>query len=210
MRNDLSEIVLVVDRSGSMDSCRTDAEGGINNFIEEQKKVAGEANLTLGHFDTDYEFVHNGVRIGEVGHYTLVPRGWTALLDAVGRAIVEVGSRLEKMDEKDRPGCVVFVIVTDGHENSSKEFTRDQVRQKITEQRDKYNWQFIFLGADESAFDEGKAMGISMAAVAQYDTQKSSKAYVATSRGVSKMRCCVADGQAASFAYSDEDRKNIV
>ena len=99
MRPDLTDITLVVDRSGSMESIWNDAEGGVNAFIEEQSKQPGEALLTLVQFDTDYEFVHNGVPIQDVPKYELQPRGMTALLDAVGRAINETGERMAKMAE---------------------------------------------------------------------------------------------------------------
>ena len=122
MRTDLTDITMVIDRSGSMQSIRSDAEGGINSFIEQQKQEPGEANVTLVQFDADYEFVHSGVPIRQVPAFKLVPRGSTALLDAVGRAINETGARLAAMDEVQRPGLVVFVIVTDGEENSSREF----------------------------------------------------------------------------------------
>lgn len=131
MRSDLTDITLVVDRSGSMQEMRSDAEGGVNAFIADQAKEPGEALLTLVQFDTEYEFLHSGVPIGQVPKYTLVPRGSTALLDAVGRAINETGERLSKMDEKDRPGLVIFVVMTDGHENASKEFSKPQIKKMI-------------------------------------------------------------------------------
>ena len=97
-----------------MASCQSDAQGGINTFVKEQAEQAGEAVLTLVQFDTQYEFVHKAVPIKDVPKYELHPRGATALLDAVGKAVNEAGERLTKTDEKDRPGLVVFVIVTDG------------------------------------------------------------------------------------------------
>src|SRR5262245_51606472 len=114
MRNDLTELVMVIDRSGSMSAIKDDAEGGINQFIDDQKKLPGACSLTLVQFDTVYDFVHKGVPIHTVGKYDLVPRGSTALLDAVGRAIFETGERLKGIAEPARPGLVVFVIVTDG------------------------------------------------------------------------------------------------
>lgn len=124
MRNDMCDVTLVVDRSGSMVSIWKEAEGGINAFIDEQKKNAGECVFTLVHFDSEYEFVHKGVPIGQVGSYALQPRGMTALLDAVGRAINEAGERLSAMPEAERPLLVAFVIVTDGQENASHEFSK--------------------------------------------------------------------------------------
>ena len=127
MRNDLTDITLVVDRSGSMHSIREDAQGGINAFVQQQAALPGEALITLVQFDTKYEFLIQGQSAGECGDYELVPRGGTALLDAVGRAINETGDRLSRQAEVDRPGLVVIVVMTDGHENSSQEFTKAQI-----------------------------------------------------------------------------------
>ena len=162
MRNDLTDVTVVLDRSGSMQSCRDDAEGGLNTFIEEQKKQPGETLFTLVQFDTEYEFVHKGKPIRDVGPCELVPRGMTALLDAVGRAIAETGERLAAMPEPDRPGLVVFVIVTDGQENSSKEYTKPQIKEMIERQQNDYKWQFTFLGANQDAFAEAHGIGIAM------------------------------------------------
>ena len=122
MRSDLTDITLVVDRSGSMEQVREDAEGGVNSFIAQQAKEPGEALLTLVQFDTEYEFLHKGVPISQVPKYELVPRGMTALLDAVGRAMNETGERLAKMDEADRPGLVVFVRIAAPGKSGAKNF----------------------------------------------------------------------------------------
>ena len=167
MRTDLTDITLVVDRSGSMEAIREDAQGGVNAFIREQAGQPGEALLTLVQFDTEYEFIHRGVPIGQAPEYKLVPRGATALLDAVGRAINETGERLAKMPEEDRPGLVVFVVMTDGLENSSKEFDKAQIKKMIQHQQDEFNWHFTFLGANQDAFAEAGAMGIDAAACGQ-------------------------------------------
>ena len=209
MRTDLTDIVLVVDRSGSMTACQKDAEGGVNTFIDEQKKVAGEANLTLVQFDTEYEFIHKGAPIKDVGRYSLVPRGMTALLDAVGKAINETGERLAGMAEDERPGAVVFVIVTDGEENSSKEFKLAQIKQMIEHQRSAYNWQFSFLGADENAFDDGASMGIARVATAQYDPAQPQNAYMSASCAVARTRCALAAGGPADLSYTDDERKSM-
>ena len=119
MRTDLTDITMVIDRSGSMQSIQSDAQGGINSFIQQQKQEPGETLLTLVQFNTDYEFVHSGVAVKHVPEFHLKPTGSTALLDAVGRTINEAGTRLAATDEFQRPGLVVFVIVTDGQENSS-------------------------------------------------------------------------------------------
>ncbi len=202
----LADITLVVDRSGSMSAIQEEAESGINAFIREQAEAQGKANLTLVQFDTKYEFIHRGAPINEVPHYTLEPRGATALLDAVGRAINEVGRRLAAMPEEARPGLVVFAIITDGHENSSREFTKPKIREMIAHQRDVYNWQFIFLGADDAAFDEAAAMGIDTAAAARYDLSRVGVSYRAMSRGVRRARDMVACRLPADVAFTEEDR----
>jgi uncharacterized protein YegL len=209
MRTDLTDITLVVDRSGSMQSIKADAEGGVNAFIENQAKEPGDALLTLVQFDTEYEFLHKGVPIRKVPAYKLVPRGMTALLDAVGRAINETGERLAKMKEEDRPGLVVFVIMTDGEENSSVEFTKPQIKQMIREQQEKYNWQFTFLGADQDAFAEAGEIGIGMAAAANFSKGKVFAAYQATGAKVGRMRKQASAGETVQNWFTDDEREQM-
>ena len=209
MRNDLTDITLVVDRSGSMSSIRSDAEGGVNEFIRQQAEEEGEALLTLVQFDTEYDFIHRGVSIGEVPHYTLQPRGATALLDAVGRAINETGSRLSKMKEEDRPGLVVLVVMTDGLENSSVEFTKAKIKKMIQHQQDKYNWQFTFLGANQDAFAEAGAMGMALGGAANYRTDKVAAAYQATGGKIARMRKARIRGETVDNNFTTEERKSM-
>jgi hypothetical protein len=192
-----------------MESCQSDAQGGINTFIEDQKKGEGDANFTLVEFDTEYDFVHKGTPIKDVGQYVLIPRGWTALLDAVGRAIVETGERLAAMDEADRPATVICVIVTDGEENSSKEFTNDQIKAKIEHQRNEYGWHFNFLGADDSAFAQASAMGIQHACAGVYNKSAPGAAHKLMSDKVTSARLCSARGQDVKMAYTDQDREKL-
>jgi Mg-chelatase subunit ChlD len=210
MRNDLSELVLVVDRSGSMGTCRTDAEGGINSFIKEQRGQPGEANLTLVQFDDKYEFVHKGTPIMEVGDYKLKPRGWTALLDAVGKAINETGERLAAMPESDRPGCVLVVIVTDGHENGSKEFTWQQVHDMVVHQQEVYNWKFTFIGADVGAFDVGQSLGLNAASILHNNPKKYQASYDAIGQTVSDARLRSAQGQSVNLCYNASQRQAVL
>jgi Mg-chelatase subunit ChlD len=209
MRSDLTDITLVVDRSGSMQDVQADAEGGVNAFIENQANQPGEALLTLVQFDTEYEFLHNGVPIQDVPEYHLVPRGMTALLDAVGRAINETGERLAKMNEQDRPGLVVFVIMTDGLENSSVEFEKPQIKQMIQEQQDKYNWHFTFLGANQDAFAEANKMGMASSYAANYSPGKEFAAYAATASKVGRMRKQKMAGEKVANLFTDEERERM-
>jgi uncharacterized protein YegL len=210
MRSDLTDITMVIDRSGSMQSIRTDAEGGINSFIEQQKQEPGEANVTLVQFDTDYEFVHSGVPIRQVPAFKLVPRGSTALLDAVGRAINETGARLAATNEAQRPGLVAFVIVTDGEENSSREFTRDQIRTMVEHQQSAYKWQFTFLAANQDAFAAGGSMGIAQDGIAAYSMGKVRGSWDAAAKKMSRMRKAAGEGAAVDNKFTDEERGEML
>ncbi len=206
MKPSITDITLVVDRSGSMEQRREDAEGGVNAFVRNQATEPGEANLTLVQFDTEYEFIHQGIPIREAPEYRLEPRGMTALLDAVGRAINETGIRLNALPEADRPGLVIFVITTDGLENSSKEFTKAQIKEMIEHQQNKYGWHFTFLGANQDAFAEAGAMGMRPGAAADYAMHKVGAAYEMTSRKISRMRSQHRSGQEVKDEFTDEER----
>jgi len=210
MRSDLTDITLVVDRSGSMSNVREDAEGGVNEFINHQAKEPGEAYLTLVQFDTDYEFVYKGVPIQDAKPYHLVPRGMTALLDAVGRAMNETGERLSAMNESDRPGLVIFVVMTDGLENSSREFTKAQLKEMIERQQRDYNWHFTFLGANQDAFAEAGAIGIRQGGAATYAVGKEKAAYAATMNKVARMRSAARQGETVVNEFTDEEREQML
>lgn len=171
MKKGLCEIIIVADRSGSMGSIRNDAIGSFNAFLEDQKKHPGEALLTYTQFDGEYEIVYSGKPIKDVqplNEETFVPRGSTALLDAVGRTIDEVGKRLHNTPEDQRPERVLMVILTDGGENASHTFSREQIFDKIKHQRDIYKWEFVFLAAGQEAFAEAQAIGIVTANIVAY------------------------------------------
>lgn len=214
MDKNLTEIILVSDRSGSMSNCREEAEGGINRFIEEQKDATGEAKLTLVQFDDVYEVVHDGIPIKDVPKYELHPRGWTALLDAIGKAMATVGERLSKTKDEDRPGLVVCVISTDGHENKSSEYTRPQIKEMIEDQQKNYNWQFQFLGANIDAIMTGSQMGIQPAMAVNLDVKNIQKAYSYSSDKLKRMRIATsrgATGQAVASEnlWTDSEREDL-
>lgn len=159
----LAEIICVIDRSGSMNSIRSDAIGGFNRFLEEQQNHPGDARLSLVFFNHEYVVIHEGVSIQQVpplSDVTFVPEGMTALLDAVGRTIGDVGKRLAEMPEQDRPFKVIFVILTDGEENSSRVYTLEQIRGMIEHQRAVYSWEFVFLAANQDAFAAAERLSI--------------------------------------------------
>ena len=212
MRNDLTEIVLVVDRSGSMSTIQDDAEGGINSFIKEQTEAKGHATLTICQFDTVYEFVCKGIDIKQAKPYKLTPRGGTALNDAIGRAMAETGERLAAMKEEHRPGLVIFMIVTDGHENSSREFDGSKIKEMITHQRENYKWQFVFLGTQEDAIGVGHSYNISSSS--KLGKGKMGDGYEVTSSKLSNLRGQVFEmGSLAiyedSMDYSAEEVKEL-
>ncbi|MBY0148636.1 vWA domain-containing protein [Neobacillus niacini] len=162
MNSNLTEIIFLLDRSGSMGGLEGDTIGGFNAFIKNQRKLEGKTLVTGVLFDDQYEVIWNGVEAEKVkltGEVYYV-RGCTALLDAVGKTILDVGCRLSKTDEADRPGKVIFVITTDGFENASREFTYGKVKELIQHQQEKYNWEFIFLGANIDAKKEADSLGI--------------------------------------------------
>lgn len=167
MKQGLTEIICVIDKSGSMDAVKMDAIGAFNSFIEEQLKLPGEAKLTLTLFDTEYKMVYNGVALKDVPKLdttTFVPGGMTALLDAMGRTIDKVGERLSITPEPERPERVIMVILTDGQENSSKEYNGAKVLEKVKHQQEAYKWEFIYLGANQDAIKAASCLGINNSA----------------------------------------------
>lgn len=181
MRENLTEMVFVLDRSGSMSGLAADTIGGFNELIEKQKKIEGDAYVTTVLFDHEYEVLHDHVALKDVAPLTdkeYFARGSTALLDAVGRTINAVGARLAATLEEERPAHVVFVITTDGMENASREYTAKQVREMVEHQQQKYSWQFVFLGANMDAVSEADELGISASHAANFAPSR---------RGVSMM-----------------------
>ena len=142
MNLNLTEIVFLIDRSGSMGGLETDTIGGFNAFIENQKQIEGDTAVTTVLFDDKYELLYNGIEAEKVklSNKEYFVRGSTALLDAIGKTIIDVGYRLSVMEESQRPAKVIFVITTDGMENASKEFTYKKVKELIKHQQEKYQW----------------------------------------------------------------------
>lgn len=195
MKDNLTDITIVLDKSGSMDTVSAETISGFNEFLLQQQKAPGEANLTLMLFDTKDQLVHDGVPIKDVPplrYETYQPDGMTALYDAVMHAINATGQRLASMPEEERPGKVMFVIMTDGHENSSKEFARNPaaVKAKIQHQEDKYSWNFVYIGANQDAFAVGGSIGIRSGMVANYvsDPKGTSEAFSDISEGMLRSR----------------------
>ena len=193
MKENLTEMVFILDRSGSMSNLTKDTIGGFNTMIENQKKEDGDAVLTTVLFDDMYELLHDGVNIQDVKELTnkeYYARGMTALLDAIGKTINTVGERLNKTKEEDRPSKIIFVITTDGQENSSKEFTQKQIKEMIEHQTNTYNWQFMFLGANIDAVSTAQSFGISGQFASNYtaNSRGTDALYTSVSKSVSSFR----------------------
>jgi Mg-chelatase subunit ChlD len=171
MNDRLTEIAFILDRSGSMASMVEPAIAGFNSFLREQQQGEGDARLTLVLFDNEYLVPCASLPVAEVVELdttTYIPRGNTALLDAIGRTIDELGARLAAIPEAERPGQVVVAILTDGEENSSTRFTWQDIARKIGHQEKHYAWQFLFLGANQDAIATAARMGVAAANSATY------------------------------------------
>lgn len=156
-------LACIIDRSGSMQSIRSDAIGGFNAFLEEQQRHPDDALFTLVTFNGDYEVVHNAVPIAcaqPLTKETYVPDGSTALYDAVGVTIDDIGKRLAAMREEDRPGKIIVAILTDGEENASHRYTREQIASMIRHQQEVYKWEFVFLAANQDAITAAASIAI--------------------------------------------------
>ncbi|MBQ8995816.1 MAG: VWA domain-containing protein [Oscillospiraceae bacterium] len=193
MRNDCTELVLILDRSGSMSGLEDDTIGGFNSMIEKQKKEEGDAYVSVVLFDDRSEVIYDRVDIKKVEPMTdkqYYVRGCTALLDAVGGAIHHIGTVHKYAREEDRPGKTVFVIITDGMENASRRYDYEQVRKMIERQQEQYHWEFLFLGANIDAAKEAGRMGIRRGRSANYhsDTAGTQLNYEVLSKVVGSVR----------------------
>jgi len=204
-----NHITVILDRTGSMQSIRDDVVGGFNAFLAEQQATPNPTTFTLVQFDSQdsYEVLHAAKNIALVTPLTLeqyVPRASTPLYDAMGRGIVDLEATLAKLPEGERPSKVIFVVVTDGAENASKEFDRAAVTKLIATNKTA-GWDFVFLSADMSSFDDAGAMGIDHSASLAFSKSKhgNDSAWKAAS---SKIRACMV-GDADRVVFDAEDRK---
>lgn len=197
MKKNLTEMVFILDRSGSMQRLTDDTIGGFNSMIESQKKEEGEAFVTTVLFDDQYELLHDHINIKDIKPITnkeYYARGMTALLDAVGKTINSIGNRLSATPEDERPDKVIFVITTDGLENASREFAKSTVKEMIEHQQSKYSWTFMFLGANMDAVGEAASLGINTDFARTYtaDTWGTQSVY-------DSLSCAVACARSADF-----------
>ncbi len=193
MKKNLTEIVFILDRSGSMAGLEQDTIGGFNAMIEKQKKEAGEALVSTVLFDSNTQVIHDRVPLDRMEKLTekeYYVRGCTALLDAVGGAIHHIGNVHKYAREEDRPEKTLFVITTDGMENASRLYSYEKVKAMIEHEKEKYGWEFLFLGANIDAAREAARFGIDADRAANYhaDHKGTSVIYETVSEAVCQVR----------------------
>ena len=214
MRKNLTELVFILDRSGSMSGLEADTIGGFNAMIERQRRGEGEAYVSTVLFDTRSEVIHDRVDIRRVEPMTrqqYTPGGCTALLDAIGKAIHHIGNVHKYARAEDRPERTLFVITTDGLENASRAYTADQVRQMIRRQKERYGWEFLFLGANIDAAEAAGSIGIDPNRAVNYhsDSRGTRLNYEVLSDAITSVRCCetLSDDWARRIDEDYQERK---
>lgn len=208
-KNNITELVFIIDRSGSMSGLEKDTIGGFNSMIEKQRKEEGECYVSTVLFDHETKVLHDRVRLSEVKPMTeedYTVRGTTALIDALGGAIHHIGNVHKYARPEDVPAHTMFIITTDGMENASRRYTSDQVKQKIERQKEKYGWEFIFIGANIDAVETAARYGIGAERAVNYHADKKGTKvmYEAVANAVSYVRDC--GGISSDWRnYVDED-----
>ena len=198
MRKNLTELVFILDRSGSMNGLEEDTIGGYNSFLQKQKHGEGEAYISTVLFDNEIIVLHDRENINNVKLLTsedYEPRGLTALLDAIGGAIKHIGNIHKYARKEDVPAKTIFVIITDGMENASSRYTYNKVQRMIKQQQEKYGWEFVFLGANIDAPREARKFGIAESRSVTYknDGKGVANNYAVINKMVSCFRKCSCD-----------------
>ena len=208
----MTELVFILDRSGSMSGLEKDTIGGFNSMLEKQRKEPGNAVVSTVLFDNETEVIHDRVSIADIPHLTdkdYYVRGCTALLDAVGGAIHHIGNVHKYARKEDVPEKTLFIITTDGMENASRRYTYDKVRCMIERQKERYGWEFLFLGANIDAAAEAKRFGIDESMAANYHCDEAGTAlnYEVISEAITSVRACAAPLSSDWKKKIDEDYK---
>lgn len=208
-----TSITVVLDKSGSMSNVRNDTVGGFNFFVESQKSVPGDCEISLIQFSNTSEFTYKSKSLQELKQGLLLeeyrPNGGTALLDAIGKAINEKGVELSNLKEEDRPSKVMFVIITDGEENASKEFSVEKIKEMIEQQKNVYSWDFTFLGANIDTFAAASSMGIDMNKSLSFSTTKdggAKRAFASVNMYARSARSLCKGSSMADVSYTTKDR----
>lgn len=209
MKKGLTELVFILDKSGSMSGLETDTIGGYNSMLNKQKAVDGECIITTVLFDNEYELLHDRIDIKAVSSITekeYAVGGSTSLLDAIGRTINKIGNAQKHTADDYRAEKVMFIIITDGEENSSREYSADKVKAQIERQKNKYGWEFIFLGANIDAVETAGRFGISADRAQNYhaDSEGVELNFRVVSEAVASFRQC----DAVQEGWNDEIQKD--
>jgi len=209
-RSDLTHLYFLLDRSGSMQSIKSDIEGGFAAFIEEQRKGDGECLASLSQFDDVYEVVYADKPVRDVPPLDLQPRNMTALHDAMGRMITDAGARLAALPDDQRPGTVIVAIMTDGLENASHEWHAPAIKALVELQTSTYNWEFLYMGADQDAVEVGAGLGIAAANSVTFAKGKAREAMATSAGKISQLRKHRLHDPAAPMpAYTQAERRNL-
>lgn len=208
----MTELVFILDRSGSMSGLEKDTIGGFNSMLEKQRKEPGNAVVSTVLFDNETEVIHDRVSIADIPHLTdkdYYVRGCTALLDAVGGAIHHIGNVHKYARKEDVPEKTLFIITTDGMENASRRYTYEKVRRMIERQKERYGWEFLFLGANIDAAAEAKRFRIDESMAANYHCDEAGTAlnYEVISEAITSVRACAAPLSSDWKKKIDEDYK---
>ncbi len=213
MKKDFAYVAVVLDRSGSMQAVKQATIDGFNEFLNQQKAIPGECRFLLAQFDDQYEIVLDKplLEVPALNDSTFQPRNMTALFDAMGKTINDLGAKLDAMPEADRPDRVLLATITDGQENSSKEFSQADIKRMVGEQSSKYQWDFVFIGANQDAVLTARGFGIRADAALSYNANPRSvmamsaslSNYAGATRTMSYASRSL--GQRAAFTRKDRD-----
>lgn len=211
MKTDYTHIGMILDRSGSMSSCWSDVVGGYKQLVDDNKADSGKCTFTVAAFDTEYELIEDFSDIQNVNSaLTVKPRGGTALLDAIGKTIVSIGEKLAKLDEDDRPMKVMILVQTDGKENASKEFKKDDIKKLIDEHTNVYNWQFQFLGSDLNSLEDAMSYGFRKSNISTVQLVENQEAWSTISRKTKMARSAdTYETYAASMRFTEQDQESL-
>jgi hypothetical protein len=206
----LSHLVFLLDRSGSMQSIKSDVIGGFHAFLTEQRATDGQCAVTLAQFDHEYEVVYQGIPLDQVPPLALSPRGRTALLDSMGKLITDTVAEIDALPEDDKPGTVVVAIMTDGLENASGEWRRPDIKALVEQQTNERGWEFLYMGADQDAVEVGEGLGVKAEQSVTYARGKSREAWAVASGNVRRYRGDkLLDPAAAMPGFTAEQRSEL-
>lgn len=206
----LTLIAFLLDRSGSMQSIKSDVVGGFDAFLTEHRAGDGECLVTLAQFDNEYEVVYRSIPISDVPPLVLNPRNSTALLDSMGKLITDTAAEIEALSEENKPGTVIVAIMTDGLENASREWSRPAIKSLVEQQTNESGWEFLYMGADQDAVEVGKGLGVRAEQSVSYARGKSREAMMAASNNVRSYRTArLDDADAAMPAFSADQRSEL-